>query len=156
MNQHIVSTFPYHVIASNGTVRPYPYIVDTQGKGTVRCIGARHGRSFVVGKHADGRYIVSKGNGLSYSGHPFLYTPEMPTDVWGLLLREDALRDFYCGQDVQAFGIKTNQMECVLELLPYLYSADRQAPKARTLAVFGGVSVSYCGCMLNVTKAYMG
>ena len=40
----------------------------------------------------------------------------MPTDVWGLLLKEDALRDFFCGQDVQALGIKTNYMECVLEL----------------------------------------
>ena len=53
---------------------------------------------------------------MSYSEHVFLFTPEMPTDVWGLLLKEDALRDFYCGQDVQALGIKTNQMECVLEL----------------------------------------
>jgi len=97
-------------------VTPYPYLVSNNGNKIVRCIGARHGRSFVVGQHTNGRYIVSKGNGLSYSEHPFLYTPEMPTDVWGLLLREDALRDFYCGQDVQALGIKTNQMECVLEL----------------------------------------
>lgn len=82
----------------------------------VYSISPIHCRSVLVGKKDNGRYIVSKGNGLSYSEHPFLYTPEMPTDVWGLLLKEDALRDFYCGQDVQALGIKTNQMECVLEL----------------------------------------
>ena len=40
----------------------------------------------------------------------------MPSDVWGLLLKEDALRDYRCGQEVQALGIKTNHMECVLEL----------------------------------------
>lgn len=78
----------------------------------VYCVSPIHCRSFVVGRKENGRYIVSKGNGLAYSQYSFLYTPEMPTDVWGLLLKEDALRDFYCGQDVQALGIKTNQMEC--------------------------------------------
>ncbi len=94
----------------------YPYLLNTRGDVDVYCISPIHCRSFVVGRKEDGRYIVSKGNGLSYSQYSFLYTPEMPTDVWGLLLKEDALRDFHCGQDVQALGIKTNQMECVLEL----------------------------------------
>ena len=85
-----------------------------------------HGRSFVVGKHNDGRYIITKGNGLCYSQYPFLYTSEMSTDVWGLLLKEDALRDYYCCQDVQALGIKTNQMECVLELDYPIYIAQTE------------------------------
>lgn len=95
---------------------PIPLLRDANGTETMYSVSPLHGRSFVVGRHDDGRYIVSKGNGLCYSQYPFLHTPDMPTDVWGLLLKEDALRDFYCCQDVQALDIKTNQMECVLEL----------------------------------------
>ena len=94
----------------------YPYIFSQDGDKDMYCLSPIHCRSFIVGRHDDGRYIVSKGNGLAFSQHTFMYTPEMPTDVWGLLRKEDALRDYYCGQDVQALGIKTNQMECVLEL----------------------------------------
>lgn len=94
----------------------FPYLRSHDGDKEMWCISPIHGRSFVVGRHDNGRYIISKGNGLAYTEHTFLYTPEMPTDVWGLLLKKDALRDFYCGQDVQALGIKTNQMECVIEL----------------------------------------
>ena len=99
-----------------GKINPYPLLVHICGNNTMISISPLHGRSYVVGRHDDGRYIVTKGNGLCYSKYPFLYTPEMPTDVWGMLLKEDALRDYHCCQDVQALGIKTNQMECVLEL----------------------------------------
>lgn len=98
----------------NATI--YPYLRSIDGDREMWCVSPIHCRSFVVGRHDDGRYIVSKGNGLAYSQHQFLFTPEMPTDIWGLLLKEDALRDYHCGQDVQALGIKTNQMECVIEL----------------------------------------
>lgn len=106
----------YTLIKETESTSPYPYLRHPDGDKEMWCVSPVHGRSFVVGRHDDGRYIVSKGNGLAYSQHTFLYTPEMPTDVWGLLLKQDALRDFYCGQDVQALGIKTNQMECVIEL----------------------------------------
>ena len=107
----------YHAI-------PYPYLIMTTGNIIIHSVSPLHGRSFVVGKHYDGRYIVTKGNGLCYSQHTFLYTTEMPTDVWGLLLLEDALRDYNCCQDVQALGIKTNQMECVMELDYPIYIAQ--------------------------------
>ncbi len=96
--------------------RVYPYLLDKQGDKDIYCLSPIHCRSFIVDRDKNDRYIVSKGNGLAYSMFNFLHTPEMPTDVWGLLIKEDALRDFYCGQDVQALGIKTNQMECVLEI----------------------------------------
>lgn len=108
-------SFGYLSLANDG-ITPFPFLRCNDGDKEMWCISPIHGRSFVVGRHDDGRYIVSKGNGLAYTQHTFLYTPEMPTDVWGLLLKKDALRDFYCGQDVQALGIKTNQMECVMEL----------------------------------------
>lgn len=104
----------------------YPILLSEEGNHRILNISPIHCRSFIVGQHEDGRYIVTKGNGLSYSTHTFLYTPEMPTDVWGLLRKEDALRDFYCGQDVQALGIKTNQMECVLELDCPIYIPQTQ------------------------------
>lgn len=104
------------IIEQFGNNHPYSILRDDDGSGIIYSASPLHGRSYVVGRHEDGRYIVSKGNGLCYSQYTFLYTPDMPTDVWGLLLKEDALRDFYCCQDVQALGIKTNQMECVLEL----------------------------------------
>ena len=94
----------------------YPYLRSEHGDKTMYQISPIHGRSYMVGKTQNGRYVVSKGNGLGYTQHNFVYTSEMPSDVWGLLLKEDALRDFHCGQEVQAMGIKTNQMECILEL----------------------------------------
>lgn len=106
----------YSIIVQQETNQCYPLLCSKLGREIIYSPSPLHGRSFIVGQHNDGRYIVTKGNGLCYSQHPFLYTPEMPTDVWGLLLLEDAVRDYYCCMDVQALGIKTNQMECVLEL----------------------------------------
>ncbi len=94
----------------------YPYLRSEHGDKTMWQVSPIHGRSYVVDRTGEGRYVVSKGNGLGYTQYNFVFTPEMPSDVWGLLLKEDALRDFHCGQEVQALGIKTNQMECVLEL----------------------------------------
>lgn len=105
-----------YLSCANERFEPYPYLRSKNGDKDMWCVSPIHGRSFVVGRHDDGRYVVSKGNGLAYTQHTFLYTPEMPTDVWGLLLKKDALRDFYCGQDIQKLGIKTNHMEYVMEL----------------------------------------
>lgn len=108
---------PFDVISmKDNTCAPYPLLRSDNGTETVYSVSPIHGRSFIVGRTDEGRFIVSKGNGLAYSEHTFLYTPEMSSDVWGLLLKDDALRDFCCGQDVEALGVKTNKMECVLEL----------------------------------------
>lgn len=80
------------------------------------CLSPLHGRSYVVGKTDNCRYIVCKGNGLNYSQYSFLHTGEFFDGTWGLLLRKDAERDFIMGQEIEALGIKTNHMEYVLEL----------------------------------------
>ena len=80
------------------------------------CLSPLHGRSYVVAKNVTGRYIVSKGNGLSYSQLQFLNTREMGDDTWGLLLLKDAERDFQVGIEIESLGIKTNKMEYVIEL----------------------------------------
>lgn len=103
---------------------PYPLLRTATGEEKIYSVSPLHGRSFVVGRRNDGRYTVSKGNGLCYSEYLFLNTPETQLDVWGLLLMKDALRDYHCCQDIQALGIKTNQMECVLELDYPIYIAQ--------------------------------
>ena len=95
---------------------PYPYLRDNSGKETMWLVGPEHGRSFVVGRTPDGKYVISKGNGLSYTEYSFVNTGEMGSDTWGLLLKQDALRDFELGQEVAELGIKTNQMQYVLRL----------------------------------------
>lgn len=94
----------------------FPYLRSEHGDKIIWQVSPIHGRSYLMEQNGEGRYVVCKGNGLGYSQHNFIYTPEISYNVWGLLLKEDALRDFHCGQEVQALGIKTNQMECVLEL----------------------------------------
>ena len=81
----------YSVVKEKGGCTYFPFLKDINGKEIIYSVSPLHGRSFVVGRRNDGRYIVSKGNGLCYSQYPFLHTPDMPTDVWGLLLKEDAL-----------------------------------------------------------------
>lgn len=99
-----------------GKYTAYPFIVDSHGDKNIVCIGPDHGRSYVVDILNNGRYVVSKGNGLSYTHHSFVDTPEMGNDTWGLLLKQDAIRDWELCHDVSALGIKTNNMEYVLEL----------------------------------------
>lgn len=95
---------------------PYPYLRDDSGKETMWLVGPEHGRSFVVGRTPDGKYVISKGNGLSYTAYPFINTGEMGSGTWGLLLSHDAIRDFKLGQEVAELGIKTNQIQYVLRL----------------------------------------
>lgn len=94
---------------------PLPYLRDDEGQQKMYCISPHHGRSFVVGQQ-DGRYIVSKGNGLSYSTQSFIHTGEFGDDTFGLLLRYDAERDFKLGEQVASLGIKTNHMEYVIQI----------------------------------------
>lgn len=94
----------------------YPYLRDENGDKVMCCMSPLHGRSFVICKNSDGRYVVSKGNGLSYTQYSRLQTREFGDDTWGLLLRQDAERDFTLGQEIQNLGIKTNNMEYVMEL----------------------------------------
>ncbi len=117
----------YTIVKQRGNYICFPLLINNNGGKDIYCISPLHGRSFVVGQNDDGRYIVTKGNGLCYSQYPFIYTPDTTADVWGLLLKEDALRDYYCCQDVQALGIKTNQMECVLELDYPIYIPQNKA-----------------------------
>ena len=106
----------YDLLRGDSDSEVYPYLRDENGDKVMYCMSPLHGRSFVICKNSDGRYVVSKGNGLSYTQYSRLQTREFGDDTWGLLLRQDAERDFTLGQEIQNLGIKTNNMEYVMEL----------------------------------------
>ena len=95
----------------------FPYLRNPNGDKGMFCVSSQHGRSYIVGKTNDGRFVVSKGNGLSYSQYQLIQTGEFGDDTLGLLLKKDAERDFIIGQEIEALGIKTNHMEYVIEIL---------------------------------------
>lgn len=143
-------SYPCQVIICSGKTdyEVFPYLRSQSGDKEMICPSPLHGRSFIVGKTDDRRYVISKGNGLGYTQHAFLNTGEFNDDTWGLLLRKDAERDFVMGQEIEALGIKTNHMEYVLELdveiklpnghvlKPYLLQYDVECPYRISDAAF--------------------
>ncbi len=110
---------PYSIIRAANSAEPrpvYPFFRDEGGDKIITVVSPQHGRSFIVGKDEENRYIISKGNGLSYTTASYIKTSESMFDVWGLLLKQDAIRDFVLGNEVASLGIQTNRMEYVLEL----------------------------------------
>ena len=71
----------YTILAWCEITTPYPYLRSNQGDKTMWQVSPIHGRSYVVGRTGEGRYVVSKGNGLGYTQYNFVFTPEMPSDV---------------------------------------------------------------------------
>lgn len=117
MNSYKASSYPYVILRQTKTQNEvYPYLRSLNGDKEMWCISPLHGRSYIVGRSKNGRYIVSKGNGLSYSQYNFLNTGELGDDTLGLLLLQDAIRDFNIGLEVEQLGIKTNHMEYVVQL----------------------------------------
>lgn len=125
MNKYNATKEQYEIILSNGNdCEIYPLLRSIDKcDANMYLVSPLHGRSYVVGKN-DNRYVVSKGNGLSYSKYQFLNTKELGTDSWGLLLIQDAKRDFIVGNEVRALGLKTNHMEYVLEIQEYVCFQD--------------------------------
>ena len=107
---------PFTLLKSSETeVAPFPYLRDSSGAENMVCISPHHGRSFIVSKE-DERFIVSKGNGLSYTQYTYLYSGEFDENTWGILLEDDAIRDFEIGKEIRDLGIKTNIMQYVIKL----------------------------------------
>lgn len=136
------SSHPYSIVRVSDSCheKVYPLLRNDMGDIIIECISPIHGRSFVVGKTDQGRYIVSKGNGLSYSTKSFSALAKDSEDsLWGALNENSAIRDFLIGQEAFAAGIRTNHMEYVLKLdcpiningkvvLPYLLQYDLECP----------------------------
>lgn len=117
MYKFMASSYPAIVLQSNSCQEiAYPFFRNINGDKDMYCVSPLHGRSYVVGKLSNGRYVVSKGNGVSYTCYQMLNTGEFGDDTLGLLLRKDAERDFQLGIEVESLGIKTNHMEYIIEL----------------------------------------
>ena len=116
MNSISASEYNYQILCMNDTCeKVHPLLRDINGSKLMYLISPHHGRSYVMSICND-KYIVSKGNGLSYTQHGFLNSGEFGDDTWGLLLRKDAIRDYNLGFEISDLGIKTNTMEWVVEL----------------------------------------
>lgn len=116
MRKFRAKVLPFTLLQKGETdCSPYAYFRCKDGDKAMYCVSPLHGRSFVVGKEK-GRYIISKGNGLSFTEYPLLKTEPKNCDSWGLLLTQDAERDFILGEEVESLGIKTNHMEYVMSL----------------------------------------
>lgn len=110
-------SFEYSILKRNQDIHGliFPYFRDSCDQQKMWLISPQHGRSYVM-KFLCGRWIISKGNGLSYTDKPYLRSQEQIDDVWGILLYQDAIRDFKLGNEISELGIKTNKMEAVIEL----------------------------------------
>lgn len=117
MTEYNASIEEYHLLRRNNVdTNVYPLLRSLSvGEAKMYLVSPLHGRSYLVGK-TDDRYIISKGNGLSYSTHIFVNTLELGADSWGLLLQQDAVRDFIVGNEIRELGVKTNHMEYVVEI----------------------------------------
>lgn len=112
------SLYPFQILKSDmgKFTEPRPLIRDDNGKMHMWCVSPVHGRSFVMGIYPDGKWIISKGNGLSYSVYNFVNTGKDWQQAWGMLHEKNAIRDFLIGKEIQSLGIKTNTMEYVLKI----------------------------------------
>lgn len=106
--------------SSKSYLKAYPFITTekcNEGTFTQRIASPNHGRSLIADYNEDTkRYVITKGNGLTYFPYGFISTQEFENGAWGYLRREDALRDFMCGEFVSDLNILTNQMEAVYTL----------------------------------------
>ena len=117
MNKYKARAIEFDLLCSKvNQEEVFPYIRDNKGDKNLFCISPIHGRSFVIRQKRNGNWIVSKGNGLSYSMHSFVDVSEPDCYIWGALSKENAIRDYNIGNEVRDLGIKTNLMEAVLEL----------------------------------------
>lgn len=93
----------------------YPFFRTGSSNIYMWLISPQHGRSYIVKRYKE-RYIISKGNGLSYTNCDIIKINEQDFELWGLLRLKDAMRDYNLGREIASLGIKTNQMEAVIEL----------------------------------------
>lgn len=115
MRTYYAECIPYNIIVG-GDCKIYPFLrtLDKTSE-KMQLVSPTHGRSYVVGKE-NGRYVISKGNGLSYTQEEFINTREFGDGTLGLLLKADAVRDYNLGNEIRGLNIKTNHMRCIVEL----------------------------------------
>jgi hypothetical protein len=106
------------VLFAKESVTYFPKLV-TENSANEKLFSASplHGRSIIVDFNPGSkRYIVTKGNGLTYFPFGFIATEELEGYAWGYLRKADAIRDYKSGSFISSLGILTNDMEAVYTL----------------------------------------
>jgi hypothetical protein len=115
-----ISYYRFEILASNlYHDKFYPILLDKENgeiNENVYVVSPFHGRSVVV-NFSGNEYTIIKGSGLNYYPYNFLNTGEMGENSWGLLLINDAKRDFEIGNYIAEKGIITNKMEAIIEII---------------------------------------
>lgn len=98
----------------------YPFFISGSSEGVfVEVPSPLHGRSIIADyDKKTNRFIITKGNGLTYFPFGFITTQELEGFAWGYLRQEDAIRDYSTGLYVESLGLSTNKMEAVFTLEP--------------------------------------
>lgn len=118
INVRKVSISKIHFTKENST-KLYPYLVSSSEDETFTTFIASplHGRSIIVVFDTSlNKYIITKGNGLTYFPFGFITTEELEDYAWGYLRKKDALRDYNSGNYISKLGILTNDMEAVFSI----------------------------------------
>jgi hypothetical protein len=103
------------IYTSNNEIKLYPYFINDKSS-EIKCIAPSplHGRSIIVDYNEENeRFIITKGNGLTYFPYGFISTDELESYAWGLLRSEDAARDYNSCNYINKLGVLTNKMEAV-------------------------------------------
>ena len=116
-----VEAIPYRLVHSSKgcTVLHFPYICNHCGDKDMYCLSPLHGRSFVVGRTKCGRYIVSKGNGLSYTQYTFLHTSlalqrNIPTCCIGFSMQQ-------CCSLLRLMGVLNQSLSYLLKINIFIF-----------------------------------
>ena len=109
----------------------YPYIISDK-ETNLNCYkpSPLHGRSIISDfSTTTNKFIITKGNGLTYFPFGFVSTEELEDHAWGYLRKQDAIRDYNSGVFIKRLGILTNNMEAVFTLKSQLFILPNSVSK---------------------------
>lgn len=118
------------VCQSENMTEHLPYVRNDKGNCCILCVSPYHGRSFVLKQVDKDCWIIGKGNGLSYTTHPYVLTSHVNGETWGGLTIDNAMRDFRIGNEIRNLGVKTNIMRGVLALDKVIIQDGKQKQAA--------------------------
>lgn len=116
------------ILFSKENIKYFSQII-VEKETNFKCISPSplHGRSIIAKYNIDSnRYIITKGNGLTYFPFGFISTKELEDYAWGYLRKEDAIRDYLSGNYINGLGILSNNMEAVFTLDPQVIRFSNQ------------------------------
>lgn len=118
INVREVSISKIHYSKENN-IKLYPYLVSSAPNEQIvaNVASPLHGRSIIIDFDSSlNKYVITKGNGLTYFPFGYISTEEYEDHSWGFLREKDAIRDYNSGNYISNLGILTNDMEAVFSV----------------------------------------